>query len=179
MPGAAGLGVLSRHNRGLGMREVKLPTAQFSAAIASFTVGFVKLSVRDRVEHADCAGSGTLVSIGRVRGVLTAAHVLEHLPDKGEVAIVEFLGETIHYRKRVIDMAGAKKIKIGGEACAPDGPDLGFVRLPEESLGWFVGLNSFYNLNKHRNDVVEDKPPAPHFMHVVIGLCRSARNHCR
>lgn len=152
------------------MREVKLSTAQFSTAVASFTVGFVKLSVRDGVEHADCAGSGTLVSIGSVRGVLTAAHVLEYLPDKGQVGIVEFLNETIHYRKRVIDMAGAKKIKIGGEDYAADGRDVGFLRLPEESVSWFNGLNSFYNLKKHRDDVTENQPPAPHHMHAVVGL---------
>lgn len=152
------------------MREVKLATAQFSAATASFTVGFVKLSVHNGVEHADCAGSGTLVSIGSVHGVLTAAHVLEHLPDRGQVGIVEFLGEAIHYRKRLIDMAGAKKIKIGGEAEATDGRDLGFLRLPEETLGWFKGLNSFYNLKKHRDDLPEHRPPAPHHMHAVVGL---------
>src|ERR1700749_4876859 len=102
------------------MREVKLSTAQFSAAVASFTIGFVKLSVRNGVEHGDCAGSGTLVSIGSGRGVLTASHVLENLTDKGQVGIVEFLGETVHFRKRVIEMADAKKISIGGEACGPD-----------------------------------------------------------
>jgi hypothetical protein len=74
----------------------------------------------------------------------------------------------MHYRKRLIDMAGAKKISIGGEACAPEGPDLGFLRLPQESTGWFDGLNSFYNLKKHRDDA--DDKPAQHHMHAIVGL---------
>ncbi|MCG2668992.1 hypothetical protein ACFPFP_18735 [Bradyrhizobium sp. GCM10023182] len=152
------------------MREIKLATAQFGAAIASFMVGFVKLSVSNGVERADCAGSGTLVSVGGVRGILTAAHVLENLPDRGQVGIVDFLGETIHYRKRLIDMAGAKKIKIGGENEAADGRDLGFLRLPQEALGWFGGLNSFYDLKTHRDDLSEVHPPAPHHVHAVVGL---------
>jgi hypothetical protein len=152
------------------MREINLPTTPFATAIASFTVGLVKLSVHGGIEDAAGSGSGTLVSIGDVRGILTASHVLENLPNRGQVGIVEFLAETVHYRKRVIEMADAKKITIGGEACAPHGPDLGFLRLPRESVGWFTGLNSFYNLKKHRNDATEDNPPTPNFMHAVIGL---------
>jgi hypothetical protein len=151
-------------------REISISTAPFAAGIASFTVGFVKLHVHGLVEDAVGAGSGTLVSIGNVRGILTAAHVLEHLPSKGAVGIVEFLGETVHHRKRVIEMADTKKVIIGGEACAPHGPDLGFLRLPHESIGWLTGTNSFYDLKKRRNDAQERKPPAPHFMHAVAGL---------
>jgi hypothetical protein len=52
--------------------------------------------VHNRVEDAIGAGSGTLVSIGKIRGILTAAHVLAHRPDKGEVGIVEYRGQTVH-----------------------------------------------------------------------------------
>jgi hypothetical protein len=83
-------------------RIVNVPTAGISQAMAAYTIGFVKLEVHDRVEDAIGAGSGTLVSIGKVYGILTAAHVLAHLPDSGAVGIVEYRGETIHYRKREI-----------------------------------------------------------------------------
>jgi hypothetical protein len=57
------------------------------------------------------------------------AHVLTNLPDQGEVGIVEYRGQTIHYRKRNIEMANTTKIVLRGEAYGPDGPDLRFLRL--------------------------------------------------
>jgi hypothetical protein len=40
----------------------------------AYTVGLVKLKVHDRLEDAIGAGSGTLVRVGKVHGILTAAH---------------------------------------------------------------------------------------------------------
>jgi hypothetical protein len=64
-------------------RIVTIPTAGVSNATAAYTVGFARLEVQDRVEDAVGAGSRTLVSVGKVRGIRTAAHVLTHLPDSG------------------------------------------------------------------------------------------------
>jgi hypothetical protein len=64
---------------------VTIPTAGIGNAVAPFTIGFVKLKVHDRVEDAVGAGSGTLVTVGKVSGILTAAHVLDNLPSQGEV----------------------------------------------------------------------------------------------
>jgi hypothetical protein len=46
-------------------RIVTLPTAGIGNAVAAYTIGFVKLEVRDRVEDAVGAGSGTLVTVAR------------------------------------------------------------------------------------------------------------------
>jgi hypothetical protein len=134
------------------VRTVTIPTAGVSDAMAAYTIGFAKLEVLDRVEDAVGAGSGTLVSVGKVRGILTAAHVLANLPDKGEVGIVEYRGQTVHYRKRLIEMAHTTKIALRGDAFGPDGPDLGFLRLAPDTVGWFEAIGSFYNLLKHRSD---------------------------
>jgi hypothetical protein len=112
-------------------RIVTIPTAGVSNATAAYTIGFARLEVHNRVEDAVGAGSGTLVSVGKVRGILTAAHVLTHLPDSGAVGIVEYRGEGIDYRKRTIEMANTTKIVLRGDAFGPDGPDLGFLRLSE------------------------------------------------
>ena len=61
--------------------QVKLPTEKIANEIASYMIGFSKLTVHNRVEDAVCAGSGTLAVAGRVFGVLTAAHVLGVLPE--------------------------------------------------------------------------------------------------
>ncbi|MCJ9700140.1 hypothetical protein [Bradyrhizobium sp. SHOUNA76] len=150
-------------------RTITIPTAAVSDAMAAYTIGFAKLEVRDRVEDAIGAGSGTLVSVGKVLGVLTAAHVLTNLPDQGEVGIVEYRGQTIHYRKRTIEMANTTKIVLRGDAYGLDGPDLGFLRLAADTIGWFKALGSFYNLLKHRTDT-SGSPPSPDFTDAVVGM---------
>jgi hypothetical protein len=62
--------------------------------------------------------------------------VLAHLPDSGAVGIVEYRGETMHYRKRQIEMADTFKVALRGVDFGPDGPDLGFLRLATETVGW-------------------------------------------
>ncbi|MGJ5036192.1 hypothetical protein ACQR13_18975 [Bradyrhizobium sp. HKCCYLRH3059] len=148
---------------------VTIPTTAISDAIAAYTIGFAKLEIRDRVEDAVGAGSGTLVSVGRVRGILTAAHVLANLPDEGAVGIVEYSGQTVHYRKRTIDMANATKIVLRSDAFGLDGPDLGFLRLAPDTVGWFEAIGSFYNLLKHRSDASEAEPSLE-YIDAVIGM---------
>ncbi len=62
-------------------RTITIPTAGVSDAMAAYTIGFAKLEILGCIEDAVCASSGTLVSVGKVRGILTAAHVLAALPD--------------------------------------------------------------------------------------------------
>jgi hypothetical protein len=150
-------------------RIVTIPTAGVSNAMAAYTIGFVKLEVHKNVEDAIGSGSGTLVSVGKVRGILTAAHVLDNLPDQGEVGIVEYRGQTIHYRKRTIEMANTTKIVLRGDAFGPDGPDLGFLRLAPDSVGWFEAIGSFYNLLKHRSDE-SGAAPSPDSTDAVVGM---------
>ena len=61
-------------------KKAYFSTEDISREISHFTVGFAALSVKDHVEDATSAGSGTLVTIGSVEGILTAAHVVEALP---------------------------------------------------------------------------------------------------
>jgi hypothetical protein len=150
-------------------RTITIPTAGVSQAMAAYTIGFVKLEVHDRVEDAIGAGSGTLVSVGKVHGILTAAHVLDNLPDRGTVGIVEYRGEGIHYRKRTIEMADTTKVALRAADFGPDGPDLGFLRLAAETVGWFEAIGSFYNLLKHRPDASQP-PPSPTSVDAIVGM---------
>jgi len=45
-------------------RKFELPTSEISGIISNFTISFVKLSIRDGIEDAVSAGSGTLVTVG-------------------------------------------------------------------------------------------------------------------
>jgi hypothetical protein len=150
-------------------RIVTVPTAGVSNAMAAYTIGFVKLEIHNNVEDAIGSGSGTLVSVGKVRGILTAAQVLDNLPDRGTAGIVEYRGESLHYRKRTIEMADTSKIVLRGDEFGPDGPDLGFLRPAGETVGWFEAIGSFYNLLKHRSDVSQPAP-SRHSTDAIVGM---------
>ena len=68
-------------------RDVDLKTGLISDEVTHFAAGFVRIEAHDNKERGVSAGSGTLVSVGSVHGILTAAHVLEALPRSGEVGI--------------------------------------------------------------------------------------------
>jgi hypothetical protein len=116
--------------------------------IANFSVGLAKLIVRANAEDAIPAGSGTLVTIGSVAGILTAAHVVENLPDAGDVALMRFPGKPTLLQKQTIDMALAEKLVIASGNDGPTGPDLGFVRLPMVNVQNLRATNSFLNIGE-------------------------------
>jgi hypothetical protein len=62
-------------------RIVTISTAAVSQAMAAYTIGFVKLEVHNKVEDAIGAGSGTLVSVGKVPQACYAALLSDATPD--------------------------------------------------------------------------------------------------
>lgn len=149
---------------------VSIPTEQISQEIANFTIGFAKLIVRDNIEDAIGAGSGTLAVLGPVHGVLTAAHVLDSLPNTGPVGLVRYLNENGRYQKQTIDMAGATKLVIRAEEFGMNGPDLGFLRLPADSVGWLKAINSFYELRRYRDEYIAGKLPDGSPLMALVGM---------
>ena len=151
-------------------RTVQLSTAEISKQIAWYTIGFAILSVHDRVEDVDVGGTGSLVMIGSVKGVLTAAHVLKNLPDTGEVGIVLYHDLFSQFQKQKISMEHAEKVTLSGEEFGPEGPDLGFLRLPPKNVSSLNSTNSFYNLGMLRDDVLASKEPTPSHVDAIVGI---------
>jgi hypothetical protein len=153
-------------------RKVELDPSQVSKEICDFEISLAKLSMQDGVEDAVCAGSGTLVAIGSVHGVLTAAHVLNELPNTGSVAVVLHRENSLQYQRQTIDMQRADKLVIyeRERGYGPSGPDLGFLRLPLQDVGWLKATNIFYNLSTRRNEVLAGKTPGPFFMDDISGM---------
>jgi Ribosomal protein L7/L12 dimerisation domain len=151
-------------------REFRISTADISRAISNFTIGFVRVSLRDNVEDAESAGSGSLISVGSIRGILTAAHVLEHLPDKGNVGVVLYQEDSAKFGKHIIGMQYAEKLMLGGEASGVSGPDLGFLRLPPNAVAALGAILSFYDLSKRQDDVLANRAPAPSSADTIVGM---------
>jgi hypothetical protein len=143
--------------------------ADAARAVAHFSVGFAMLTVRDSIEEAIPAGSGTLVSIGSLDGVLTAGHVLQNLPDRGHVGLLRFPGHSALLQKQTIDMALADKVIIAADSPGPTGPDLGFLRLPPLNVENLRATNSFHNIAAKR-DAVAAAQPAIAYIDAVIGV---------
>lgn len=114
-------------------------------------------------------GSGTLVQMGGLSGILTAAHVLDALPDEGEVGIARLTStrriqtETITYRRDdlFIDWRGYAD---------PRGPDLGFVALDPDAAGSLAAGQTFLNLDVRRGPALADPQQRGPYLHVLWGI---------
>jgi hypothetical protein len=151
-------------------KKVFLSTAQISQEVSYFTMGFARLTVKNGVENAECAGSGTFVTIGSVHGILTAAHVVDHLPKEGPVGIITHVEDPTRFAKQRIAMEHCQSEVIRAAAFDEKGPDLAFLRLPQQSVGWIAAKSSFYNLKKYRSDVLANKDPSPSEVHALTGI---------
>lgn len=139
--------------------------------IAAFSIGFLKLSISNGEEDAVSAGSGTLVTIGSVSGILTAAHVLDGLPDNEMIGLVRFpvLGSVVQNLK--FDISYAQKISIGSAPFTDKGPDLGFLKLPSDVVGSLKARgNIFFNLDKRREAVVSGQYTKRPYFDCVAGV---------
>lgn len=138
--------------------------------IGNYTIGFARLTVRDNVEDATCAGSGTLVSVGSLYGVLTAAHVVHAWLKDHEIGIVTLVDDPSQFRKQTIQMTHADWLTIGGQKNDGTGPDIAFLRLPLENVESLKATHSFYNLSKHRDDALAHKWVGNGHVDFVVGM---------
>ena len=151
-------------------RPFVLSTEQISKETALYSIGFVTVSFKGTVEEAVCAGSGTLVTVGSSYGILTAAHVIEALPKAGEVGLVIGIEDPSKFQRQTIRMEHTDSAMIRGVAYPQVGPDLAFLRLPEETIGWLKAQRSFYNILMRQQDVLAHKETTRSYVDVIIGI---------
>jgi hypothetical protein len=143
--------------------------------IRDMTVGFLQLSQHVGHEDASPAGTGTLVEVDGVRGVLTASHVLDALPDRGRVGLVRFTDRPDDLQQTTIDMALSQKIAIGNRPFGPLGPDLGFLLLPEDLSSALAATNLFFNASMRADDMRSNAASGPYFDALVGVLAEMTR----
>ena len=134
--------------------------------IARYTIGFLKLSTINQEEDAKYAGSGVLVSVGNMLGVLTAAHVLDVLPKDGPVGLVDFSGL---FQKIIMPMKATKRFSMGNFPWSENGPDIAFLLLPIEFADILKGKLSFLNLILARDNFNADSNKTAQFFDVALG----------
>lgn len=100
--------------------------------LSTYAVGF---AVPDGKGHFDHLGSGTLVQIDGLHGILTAKHVLAKLPPAGEIRVALF---------RNSDFAQFPVLELGHtDRTVHDSADIGFLLLPPPFVSTLKGAKTF------------------------------------
>lgn len=126
--------------------------------LSDYVVGFVKLQETSTQIDAQLAGSGTLVEIDGTHAILTADHVLEHLPNRGEVGLILPTRFQPQLHRFTLHMEFVEKLQIARGTHAVDGPDLALLVLPPFQVGAVKAIKSFYNLSKRRDQILSNLP---------------------
>jgi hypothetical protein len=117
------------------------------------SVGFI--GVR---EAPSSFGSGTLVRFGDVVGVLTCAHVLEAVLQEREIGLLCFPIRAGQIQTLRLPLNLTDHIALGSAPWTADGPDLGFLRLPNTIIGDLERVATITNGDRHRQNIISGQP---------------------
>jgi hypothetical protein len=116
-------------------------------------IGLVSVVEKEGVEDAQLIGSSTLVDINGLCGKLTAEHVVDAFPSNGEIGFI--ISEQLHKLSQKVQAFSF--LTIAKAKIQEEGPDIGFIIIPDAILGQIKALKSFYNLEKRKN-IIENPP---------------------
>ena len=136
----------------------------------SYTIGFV---ASDQA-RATSLGTGTLVRIGKLRGVITAAHVIiEALEPASEIGFVNFTQESRQPQGLRLPPGPLEYVKIEQRPWSEFGPDLAFLKLPEQTANSLAKFCSFLNLPEQAE--LSGKSPPSRYQRVQYNTRRYRR----
>jgi len=117
--------------------------------IGSFSVALFGISNSTGDERLTFCGSGTLVSSGDFRYILTATHVWTKKLRAAEQLALTFV-EGASHRFAIDTQTVTPDISFGPGAMEEWGPDFCFLRIPPAYVGRIEVYKTFYNLDKRR-----------------------------
>jgi hypothetical protein len=133
--------------------------------IAPCTTGFFKENNR----RLSSLGSGTFVSMGKVRGILTCAHVIDAIKDKKEVHLSIWSARQVTKSFILNVKDHCDYIKFGPSYTA-NGPDLGFLKLPIPFFNKIGHLVSVKSLEVGRKDAFASAEPNTESATILVGI---------
>jgi hypothetical protein len=132
-----------------GMRE------QIVRTVGVHTVVLLTISGSREGEVLDLGGTGTLVSMANSHFILTAAHVWEErLKSARDIGIT--LKEDIDHCCRISVEAVRPCALLRPREWNEWGPDLVFLKIPENHVGGIEAFRSFYRLDTERAGIQAD-----------------------
>ena len=135
-----------------------------------FGVGFLKLGPGSDAVPA-LAGSGTLAVVNGIHGIVTADHVLRHLPPTGRVGLLSGYASAPTNRFK-IEMDTTQSVVVGrpsGEY-GSGGPDLGFLILSPDTVATLKARASFYEITGRRDRMLSSPPAIESGGWVILGV---------
>lgn len=138
----------------------------FIAYGARCTMGFIDVS-----GDPTSLGSGTLIRFGRAKGILTCAHVLEANLARHESGILLFPA-----RENAVQMMRVKRAELmdhvyfRGGPWNDIGPDLAFIRLPENVMSSIEGMASSVDGDQQIAQILAAPPEQSVIANVVFGV---------
>ena len=127
--------------------------------IRQFAIGFVKLESCDGHQDASLLGSGSLVRVGEVAGILTAAHVIDVLPEEGVFGLMRFKPFASRPDHFTVEAKSVVPLSVDGWTEAPTGPDLGFLKLAITDVNRLEAgpPNVFLNLQRRKEQMLSSE----------------------
>jgi hypothetical protein len=144
--------------------------------LSSSIIGFLSIRRNGEIVDPSSVGSGTLVKLGDgAHGILTAAHVLDALPENTPVGILLFTrpGSPQQFK---IEIDPREKIYASGWAKGCKVPDLAFLRLHQPRISDLEAYGCvFYDLEKVRT-LRENENVGVAWQLYVVGVVAESEN---
>jgi hypothetical protein len=134
--------------------------------IINFAIGIVKVLDTEKAEDAILIGSGTLVDLEGIYGILTAQHVIDALPSMGQIGFI--ISENLH--KYTLDAQTLAVSRIGRGKDSGSGPDLGLIHFPRTAIGSIKAKKSFYSIAGKRDRMINSPPEDDFGVWCICGI---------
>ena len=118
-------------------------------------------------EDADPIGSGTLVNVGQVFGILTAQHVADGLTQDSRLGLT--IGPEGDEHAFQLPISEARIVEIAAPVNKEYGPDLAFITIPQPYLGTVKSYKSFVDLSADQAYLLDDPPTLDSGLWFVCG----------
>lgn len=128
------------------------------------TIGFVDFQRGNPKPY----GSGTLISFGLLRGILTCTHVADAVAKRSEVGLVVFCRDGRRPQGLKVKVAECDMTIFETEDPVL-GPDLAFILLPSNTADDLAAYATFTNGLKRLREVQEPEPACDEAFAVVVG----------
>lgn len=143
---------------------------EIGRAASHFSIGFVTIREGESGQDAALGGSGTLVQVDDLYGVLTADHVLEKLPATQDIGLIIPTRDEPMVHRPMLARDAVHRLRIAHGRCTREGPDLGLLLLSSVDAGSLRASKSFYNLSRHRDEILPDPPGRTDGLWVLCGF---------
>ncbi|MBZ9765511.1 hypothetical protein LB526_01885 [Mesorhizobium sp. CA6] len=145
---------------------------------ASYLIGFVGFRDDPQGKRTVSLGSGTLVNMAGVRGVLTAAHVALALRNEARVGIVTFgpgRFQTLSFNPNYDDGIWM----VSNEENGPSAIDIAFIQLPQDTELRLSVNQAFWDMDERVRLVYESGKFLDDPVYIVMGVIGEMSEHDR